>query len=141
MAYGSKCFELLVFIVLMFVLVHDKVYGKGQIGKLPIFIVFLAVINSVFSIVRVNALFPGDNDVNISLMAVAFFLENISSLGAYWLFGIKYYETAKDIETVLSSTEDSTLMTKQRKVNWLIFRWVIFLVIMAAQLLITISFI
>lgn len=64
-AYTSKCIEMLVFTVLMVVLIYDKATGNGQIGKLPIFVVFLAVVNSVFAIVRVNALFPGDNDVNV----------------------------------------------------------------------------
>ena len=76
-AYTAKSVQLLVFSVLMIVLVKDKIRGTGQIGKLPIFVVFLAVVNSVFAIIRVNALFPRDNHADLNLMAGAFCVEAI----------------------------------------------------------------
>lgn len=73
-------------------------------------------------------------------MAVALGIEGIAGYGASWFFGIKYYETAVDIENVLTPTQDNAQMTKSRKLNWLIFRWLIFLCIATAQLLIILSF-
>lgn len=139
-SYASKSIQMLVFVILLCVLVYDKVKAKGQIGKLPIFVVFLAIVNSVFAIIRVNALFPHDNDAHTKLMAGTFCVEGIAFFGATWFFSIKYFETALDIENISSPNQDTSKMTESHKRKWLIFRWLIFLVIICAEILCAVAF-
>ena len=103
-AYASKTIQLVVFTGLIFVLLFRRIKGTGQIGKLPILIAIFALANAVSAILRVDAMWPllHETKENSQLFDVTFFLESVFFFGATWFFAIKYYETASDLEHLLS---------------------------------------
>ena len=137
---GFSCFsaEILVFTALLITLVYEKLKGAGQIGKLPILVVVLCIFNGIFGAFRINAMFPRDKKLNFSQITAFFGLEQISFYGALWFFSIKFYEAAKDIENLFSDDQKVSKMTKTRKVNFLIFRWIIFFCIIGANVVLAV---
>lgn len=65
----------------------------------------LCFLNGIFGLARIFALFPVFIDGktgSIRAFSVYFTIESFCFYLAIWLFGIKYYETALDIEHMLS---------------------------------------
>lgn len=58
----------------------------------------LCLSNGILSIVRINAMFPIYDDMEVH---ITFAIESACFFGATWLFASKYYETAKDVERVM----------------------------------------
>lgn len=111
---------------------YEKLKGAGKIGKLPILVVFMCILNGIFGAVRINAMFPKDKNATVTAFLG---LELITFYGALWFFSIKFYEAAKDIENLFSEDPKVSKMTKTRKVNFLIFRWAFFLLIIGANII------
>ena len=101
--------------------------NSRQIGRLPIFISILCLLNGVFATIRVDALFTSFfQDVHFDYFAVAFSLEYATLFGALWLFAMKFYEAAENIKDVLTKEEPDSSVTKAKKRKFAIFRWIIF---------------
>ena len=104
--YILKSAQTLVFVSLILVLVYRRMKGTGEIAKLSILIALLALFDGVFAIMRIMALFPlFTRDESFETFLIADCLTNISYFGAIWFFGIKYYETAEDLQLMI---EEST---------------------------------
>jgi len=87
---------MVIFTGLLSLLIYQRCDSKTQLGALSIFIAILSLLNSVFATIRINAQYPFSTDSEWFKMT--FSLENFCFFGATWLFGIKYYEIALDIE-------------------------------------------
>ena len=103
-AYTIKGIQTFVFTVLILVLLFNRYRGRGgKIGPVPIIVMILCLLNGIFSIIRIHSMFPGlhGRDFNLTLFAIMFEMEGACFFSAVWLFAIKYYETASDIEKML----------------------------------------
>ena len=98
--YITKGIQMAIFLFLILLLIYQRWTGKKQIGALSVFIVALSFFNSVFSLIRIQNLNPLDRKGTI--FKVVYCLENFCFFGATWLFSTLYYETATDIEQILS---------------------------------------
>ena len=77
--------------------------GSGNIGRLPILISSMAIINGVSSIFRTWALFPVFGfEQNYDLFFASYFIEDVSFYLAIFLFGAMYYEVSMDIERAIN---------------------------------------
>ena len=97
-----KSVQILVFASLIAVLLWNRYHGTSHIGKLPIVIAIFAVLNGVFAIIRIAAIFPHASQENFTVFDVFTSLENLAFFGCNWFFCIKYYETASDLEHMLA---------------------------------------
>ena len=61
--------------------------------------------NGIFSMLRTAALFPGLLD-NYNLVTISYFFEETSFYIALWLFGLKYYEVALEMESLLDGKDE-----------------------------------
>ena len=99
----AKSSQICAFTVLIIALVYMRLKGTGSIGKLPILIAILALLNGIMAIIRINSLFPvmGAHDERLTVFEITYCCEIITFFGTMWFFTIKYYETATDLEFVL----------------------------------------
>lgn len=102
--YILKSIQMAIFAAMILLLIVQRCNGKKRIGALPIFIAVLGLMNSVFAIVRIKVLYPFY--ASHKAYIVIFTLENIGYFGTTWLFGVRYYETALDIEQIVCSSAD-----------------------------------
>lgn len=134
--YVFKSIQVLVFLVLFIVLAYDRCHQRSHIGKLPIMISVLAVLNAAFAIIRINAVFPSFSKEEYLGRAKCFYcLESICYLGSQWFFSIKYFETAYDLKCILENGLDEG--TIRRKRNCLVLRWTIFSLLVVTNALLT----
>ena len=102
----------------------------------------LAMVNGIFSIIRVSSAFPiFTDDVRGYLLICSYCVEYLGQLGAAWLFAIKYYEAAGDLQMMLedvdpttgtaaSSSPISERLSKRKKIyKWV--SWGVFIVLVA----------
>ena len=76
----------------------------------------LCLLNGVFATIRVEALFPKFNSsFELDIFAVAYSLEYATLFGALWLFAMKFYEAAENIENMLTSEEPDSAVTNAKK--------------------------
>ena len=100
----------------------------------------LAVLNAVFAIIRINAVFPSfSREEYLDRAKVFFCLESVCFLGSQWFFSIKYFETAYDLKCILESGLDEG--TIRRKRNCLVLRWTIFSILIVSNALLTYAWI
>ena len=66
------------------------------------FIAVLSLLNGVFSIIRCHEFFDifDEDDADV-LFIMSYELESICFFGVIWLFGIRFYETVYNLETVI----------------------------------------
>ena len=103
-SYVFKSIQIGVFLILILLLWINRCKKKSHIGKLPILISVLALLNGIFAIIRINAFFPSySKDDQITLGKVFFCLDVTCFFGSNWFFCIKYFETAYDIKCMLES--------------------------------------
>jgi len=96
--FVCKAIQFLAFSMLIAVLVAQRCQGNISIGKLPILISAITVLESIFSSVRVYAIFQVlGSQHNYDLFVVSYSVESICFFVALWLFAAKYYETALDL--------------------------------------------
>lgn len=118
-----------VFTGLLTILVFQLCKGRTQLGALSVFIAVLSLLNSVFATVRISAVYPFETSDSV-VFRIVFALENVCFFGATWLFGIKYFEVAQDIEFLVfragEETYESIIKKMERKkcfnyVSWSVF--------------------
>ena len=90
----------------------------GKIGKLPIIIAFLVLINGVAAIIRFHASFPaftqgGPGSFDIKIFSIAFFIESLCFFGATWLFAMRFYEAVYGMECVLAESGLSSMVSSR----------------------------
>ena len=128
--YIVKGIQMAIFSYIILVIIYQRCKGRKQIGPISILIAVLSLLNSVFSMIRINTLFPFY--ANNVLLSLIFSFENICFFGATWLFGIKYYETAIDFEQIIVGdsaylyTYESIVKTVGRKRKFNYLRWSMF---------------
>ena len=94
-----------------------------------------SLLNGIFAIIRINAIFPliDESDVSIDKFEIMFVLEAICLYGATWFFSVKYFETASDLKYMLqkypSPMHHKKYLSRTHKRNCRIFRWAVFMVI------------
>ena len=112
--YLGDCFmfkgtQTIVFIGLSALIIYKLFKGTGEIGVPALAMSLLAMLNGIFSIIRVTSAFPIFTDnVRGYMLIVSYCLEFLGQLGAQWLFAIKYYEAAGDLKMMLKDV-DSTV--------------------------------
>ena len=97
-----------------------------------------ALLNGVLGLVRVNVVFPliESGDVQTYAYMVTYMFESICFFGAIWFFSVKYYEYATELKIMLSRQSPQTsLRLHRRKRTCLIYRWLIFALLVASQVL------
>ena len=113
--------------------------GKKQIvGSMSICIAILSLLDGVFAVIRINSVYTVVNYV--AKYHPVHSLEGICFYSALWLFGIKYYETAHDVELILSTdtlrsstsikaqdTSSSRNIGRKKFINFV--RWSVFAII------------
>ena len=117
--------------VLLFI-TKQRCKGKKRIiGSLSIIIAILSLLDSVFATIRIKHQYPFSDYYN--RFRPIHCLEGICFYGATWLFGVKYYETAFDVEHIVSSdprwSDSSQSWNRERKRLLKYLRWTIFVVI------------
>lgn len=94
---------MVVFSLLLIVLVVQHYRGVGRIGRLPILIASITIVNGVSAILRTWALFPIFGFTQrYEVFSTFYLLEDVSFYLAIWLFGMKYYEVSLDLERILT---------------------------------------
>lgn len=76
------------------------------------------------------------------LLTFAYSLEESTFFGAIWLYAVKYYEAATDIERMLrprSELEKDDETKKNKKRKFLALRWIVFCLICVPLLVIDIT--
>ena len=151
--YLSECYlfkgvQTGVFVVLIFYLIHKIKMESVEIGWITVLMAFLAALNGIFSIIRVQAVFPIFNDnINNQTFMIAYCIEYIGQFGALWFFAIKYFEAARDLQLMLSDSENSSIRAsthtltkrlKQRKASYLYLRWLVFALLVICMMAVTI---
>ena len=97
--FTIKSAQLIVFTYLAIMLTKKFNRGRGSLGCLPILICFFTVVNGIFAMVRVAALFPVFGmfeSYNVSVFS--YFMEDSTFYLAMWLFGMKLFEVSLDME-------------------------------------------
>ena len=92
----------------------------------------------MLGLVRVNVVFPliESGDVQTYAYMVTYMFESICFFGAIWFFSVKYYEYATELKIMLSRQSPQTsLRLHRRKRTCLIYRWLIFALLVASQVL------
>ena len=91
--------------VLLFILRQHCKYKSQTVGPLMIFIAILSLLNSIFGIIKIVDLFPLSDFYH--KISVVHMLEDICFYGATWLFGVKYYESALDVQMIVKSISEA----------------------------------
>ena len=145
--YLCDCFmfkgtQTIVFIGLSAHIIYKLFKDTGGIGVPALAMSLLAMLNGIFSIIRVSSAFPiFTDDVRGYLLICSYCVEYLGQLGAAWLFAIKYYEAAGDLQMMLedvdpttgiaaSSSPISVRLSKRKKIyKWV--SWGVFMVLVA----------
>ena len=73
--------------------------GKGSLGCLPILICFFTIVNGIFAIVRVAAIFPVFGMFeSYNVTVFSYFMEDTTFYLVMWLFGMKLFEVSLDMQ-------------------------------------------
>jgi len=114
-AFATKTMQVLVFAFLLAILIAQRCQGNASIGKLPMLICAATIINGIFCIVRTYSLFPvwGMTE-NYKVFAISYNIDDCFFFLAIWLFALKYYETAFDIQRMMLLKDESTETTRRK---------------------------
>ena len=137
--YILKGIQIVIFTVVLFFIAVQRCQGKKQIvGGMSICIAILSLLDGIFAIIRINSVFTVVNYA--AKYHPVHTLEGICFYAALWLFGIKYYETAYDVELILSTdtsrssasikaqdTSSSRNVGRKKLINFV--RWSVFAII------------
>ena len=75
---------------------------SSSIGKLPIVISTLTIINGICNMIRTWSMFPAFGTTTLyKIYATFYFFEDVSFYLAVFLFGAMYYEVSLDIERMM----------------------------------------
>ena len=100
--YVLKGIQVVMFTVVLFFIAVQRCQGKKQIvGSMSICIAIFSLLDGIFAVIRINSVYTVVNYV--AKYHPVHSLEGICFYAALWLFGIKYYETAYDVELILST--------------------------------------
>ena len=73
------------------------------------------------------------------LFAIFFSLECVTLFGALWLYALKFYEAATDIERMMMEEELNPNSSRERKRRYSLLRWIIFSLISIPILILNIT--
>ena len=95
--------QILVFLGLFFELIRRRCLGIGQVTRMSILICVFALLNGVFSMIRVNENFLNfyDHGEGYDIYHITYAVESICFIGAVWFYSIIYYQTARDIKRLM----------------------------------------
>ena len=83
--------------------------GKGSLGCLPILICFFTIVNGIFAIVRVAAIFPVFGMFeNYNVTVFSYFMENTTFYMVMWLFGMKLFEVSLNMQQMQNKYLEAT---------------------------------
>ena len=101
--YVTMGAQILVFLGLFFELIRRRCLSIGQVTRMSILICVFALLNGVFSMVRVNENFLDfyDRGEGYDVYQITYALESICFIGAVWFYSIIYYQTARDIKRLM----------------------------------------
>ena len=133
--YVEKGIQMFIFTLLLIFILVKLFQGNKKIGFLSVLIVTFSLLESIFATIRIATLFPFYN--NYHGFRVIHSMDDVCFYGATWLFGIKYFETAYDVELIVStessksvsikSSYDTTLTkSRERKKLFNVIRWTVF---------------
>ena len=71
-----------------------------------IFIAILSLLNSILGLIKIYNLFPLSSFYQ--RISVVHMLEDVCFYGATWLFGVKYFETALDVQLIVRNISDAS---------------------------------
>ena len=133
----TKSLQIAVFSILILCLIYKKFIGTGQIGKLTFVIAIFSLLNGIFSLLRVESVQPIlDGLQGLKKYEFYYWVESIMFFGACWFFAIRYYETACDLQLMFSTdTSSASIKSRSSQSGRKFFRWVVFIIIFAAQTL------
>ena len=100
-------YELGLYSILFVILFYQRYGGtKGsQMSLFPIFIVICVIMYSIFCLLRINAMFPFTSITaksHFDLMVYYNCINIFFIMSAFWLFALKYYETAVEIDYIIN---------------------------------------
>ena len=106
----SKIYQLIIFTLLALVLCYRRYEKDGlPTSRFPLMITSFALLDGIFTLARVCSIFPFmmDQTANLGLFAIYQGIGNFFFLGAFFLFGLKYHETANLIKIMLDKDLDA----------------------------------
>ena len=73
--------------------------------KLPLTILILAILDGFIALIRVKVNFSVVFDKSIIVYAMVCVVEQFCLFGTFWLFSLKYYETASDLQYIIENQD------------------------------------
>lgn len=115
--------------MVIFAILMYRRYGGGssELSIVPLVITVLIILESIFSFLRIDAIFPVFRDkANLNAFVIYCCLGTGLMISAFWIFALKYHETAISTHKMLTTDQfsvssDSVLLdsvrnrTKQRE--------------------------
>ena len=115
--YCVKTLQIVVYLFLITYISAQSCLFDKKISRLSLTIAVLCLLEAVFAITRIHAMFPTDDEKEIraNYVRTAYFIESVCFFCTIWIFSLKQYETAVDLELIIKSEDLDTTTSSIRK--------------------------
>ena len=98
----------MVFSVLLSIIVYQGLRGRGYFDRLTVFIAVLSLINGCLAVITCyESMNVFEHDRAGKLFKISLYAEAICFFSVIWLFGIRFYETVINLESIISFVDEN----------------------------------